>query len=258
MPPRRSKKGAKRPARRTARKAKASYPDSHNFKFLGPDTRLLNFKDGGGAVSVRATGGIFLGAPESTEVPNLFNYAGSFAFTASQSNQWSQMSTLFDRYRINKITVRVIPQQNVAETAGSGNIPTMRVVRDYDDNSNPSVGDVLCRRGTTYRLDKPFTLSLVPKTLALVWGAAGGQAFSPQAAPYIDVARGDVPHFGMKWCIRDWPLNSTPNVMVVRFEITYHITFKNQIRISAPNTSTETGPDTEEGQDLPCEDKVMG
>lgn len=248
----------RRAARRAARKPgmRSKFADTHSFKLQADNTVLTNVLSGG-VGQPKANGDLFIG--QTSVVNNRWNFTGSFAFNAAQTLQWTQLNTLFDRYKVNGIKVNVIPQNNVSNVNGGGVIPVMRIVHDYDDNQVPSMGDVWSRRGIERRLDKPFSLYFKPKMLGLVWRSSTTTASSPQTCKFIDCAQGDVPLFGLKFGVKDWYATSVPNDLNCRFEITYYITFRNQIQIGrAYDVLEETVSAPLEGQheeDIACENK---
>lgn len=232
------------------------YKDSHNFKLQALETKLYN--TGSGSVSVGSTGIVTVGSPVSSSTSGTtFNFGGAFQFVLKNTYQISQLQTLFDRYRINGIKVKVIPQSNVSDVTNSGTLPTIRLCYDYDDLSNPTPGDIWSRRGIERRLDKPFNVYIKPKMLNQVYGGPSlPVGNSPVPAGWLDMASTNVPHFGLKYAIKDWTLNSNPNTLAVRFEVTYYCSFKEQMRVGALGQEA-TLFDEMPQEDQPCEDKEI-
>lgn len=252
-------------ARKQARKPRATkrkttrVGDVHTFK-LQADNTVINNVVSGSVIVPKGNGDTFIGQTAYVTDPTntqRWQFGGSFAFNATQTLQWSQLNTLFDRYKVNRIHVRFIPENNYANVNGGGVVPTIRVAHDYDDNQIPSVGDIWSRRAIERRLDRPFAMSFKPRMLGLVYRTATTQGSSPQPCKFIDCAQGDVPLFGLKYAVKDWYVGSTvaPNTMVLRMEITYEITFRNQIQI-LKSTDLETKvsvPVEIEQEQPPCE-----
>jgi len=153
-------------------------------------------------------------------------------FKLSNVLQSSDLTTLYDRYKINAIKVRIIPLSNFANVNGQGIIPTMVYHTDYDDATTPtSDSDVRVKAGAKeVRLDKPRTIYIRPKIADAILGASAGTAYSvPKAAPYINMSYPDVPHYGLKMYFRDFNLQAattTSTNTCVRFETTYYISCK--------------------------------
>jgi len=215
------------------RSNKLSYADQHNFKFAGVPTLI---QTGIGSATPVGTGSVVINA---TAVPSvgkaLNNISGAFQLTLAQVNppNLSMIKTNFDRYRVNKITIRVIPQCNVADVVGAGVIPVMKVVRDYDDFQVPTIADVWSRRGPIHRLDKPFTLSIAPK-IPMVLGTAVTGGYAVMKAGWINMAYPNVPLFGIKFGIKDFYNTATgTNSFQVRFEIMYHLSVREQLAVQS-------------------------
>lgn len=229
-----------RKGKRAAAKAKwrkksknQSYADKHNFKFAGVPTLI---QTGVSSPTPVGSGSIVI---NSTAVPGvnkaLNNISGAFQLTLQQVNlpNLSMINTNFDRYRVNKIKIRVIPQCNVADVIGAGVIPVMKVVRDYDDFKVPTIADVWSRRGSIHLLNKPFTLSLVPK-IPMVLGTNVTGGYAVMKSTWINMAYPNVPLFGIKFGIKDFYNTATgSNSMQVRFEIMYYISVKEQLAVQS-------------------------
>lgn len=266
---------ARRPRRRAARKGmkragmRRKYADTHSFKTTSLDTSITNIDAGGGTYIPKANGQIVLAANPSNPAGNRTWLAGVFTFQAQYSNQWTQLNSLFDRYRVNGIKVRFIPEFNVQDGTLVTSVPTIKVVRDMDDNQTSTVGDIWSRHGVTRRLDKPFSVYIKnPKVLTsvLAFQGAGGNAVVSAgiASPYLNCGNGNVHLLGLKFAMKDWPVvknTYAPNV-VLRTEITYFFTFKQQIN---PNLALVADPDplltqeqlVGEPDAVPCENEVV-
>jgi len=223
-----SKKAAKKYRRR---KAKTTYPDRHNWKLEAGANVIYN----NGSSSTVASGGSVAISNKVVQRTNFSQFGGAFYFSLDKClGTAAYLSANFDRYKINAIKVRVIPENNFSNVAGSGTLATMKVCYDYDDNTIPFVGDIEVRRGRTYRLDKPFTISLTPKVNNVVFAGAAGSATAPMKAPWLNMSSLTVPHYGIKFMIRDWycTTSSPPNDLQLRFQITYMISVKEQIAVN--------------------------
>lgn len=225
------------------------YQDGASFKLQSNQCVLYN-----SGSSVVASGPLRISSAPAP-VNGTTSFGGAFNFYLAATTQYSQLSTFWDRYKINGIKVRVIPQNNIANVQGGGVLPEMRMCYDYDDALIPTTGDIWARNGKTIRLDKPRTFYLKPKVCNLVFLGTQQQANSPVRAPYLDMATGaNVPHYGLKFGVRDW-FQTGSNLLSVRFEITYYVTFKNMIRVQAPDNLVDPPEITEVEEDQPCEDK---
>jgi len=241
----------KKAAKYARRKAKVSYPDRHNWKL-----------DAGANVIYNSSAGVCSAAGTSITIGkfvaqrnNYTQFGGAFDFNLNKClSTTSYLAANFDRYKINAIKINVIPENNFANVSGQGILPTMKVVYDYDDSNVPSVGDVEVRRGKTYRLDKPFSIYLSPKVGSVIYNTQTNSGTSPLKAPWLNMSSLLIPHFGVKFMVRDWYAPQTLNDIQVRFVITYMVSVKEQIAVGrAPSLiedqdvriPAETGPDEE-------------
>lgn len=153
-------------------------------------------------------------------------------FKMSNCLQYSELTALYDRYKIAGIKWRIIPLSNVASVNGQGVIPTMVYHVDYDDALTPtSDADVRVKAGAKeVRLDKPRSIYFKPKVAQSILGASAGTAYSvPKNAPYINMSYPDVPHYGLKMYFRDVNLSAASTSSIntcFRIETTYYLACK--------------------------------
>lgn len=220
------------------RKAKTTYPDRHNFKLESGANVIYNVSPG---TVIAAGSSVYIGK-FSSQRTNFQQFGGVFSLNLDNAlATLPYLSSNFDRYKINAIKIRVIPENNFAAVAGAGTLPTMKVCYDFDDNNIPSVGDIEVRRGKTHLLNKPFTITLTPKINHLIYQSGTVSAQSPQKAPWINMNALLVPHYGVKFMIRDWYSNATTlNDLQLRFQITYMVSVKEQVAVNrAPSLIEE-------------------
>lgn len=137
--------------------------------------------------------------------------AGTAAYTFSLSNlaNASDISNLFDQYRILQVTVSI-----TAITAGAtGSIYT---AFDFDDISTPTginsmlEYDTLQVSSSSIVTQRTFT----PRVLSEVYNSAVNTAYSTIARPWLDSSYMAVPHYGLKVFIPITP-GPTYNYQVV-------------------------------------------
>lgn len=254
----------RRPARRNMRRKIRStrYKDVHSFKLQANETIVFN--SGSIGIPNVSTKGPGLGIGNLTFGPaggvvQTARFGGVYVSTANATTQWSQLNTLFDRYKIHGVRLTFIPEWNV-QFIGQGTIPVMKVVKDYDDATVPSVGDVWARQGREYRLNRPFSVYIRPKVGNALYNGALTTAYSVQKAPYINTSYAAVPHWGLKFAVKDWVADQGsfyPNC-TLRVEATYYMSFREQINIGAVgHTGEEAADEIEQNaelvEDVACE-----
>lgn len=227
------KKGRKFGKKRWARKPRASV--THLFKRQSTAFELTNTATQG-VVATSDSNQIGLQTPVFESAlsggGSPYRFGAVSYFKLSNVLQSSDLTALYDRYKITGIKVKIIPLSNVANTNGQGVLPSMVYHVDYDDAQTPTAdSDVRVKAGAKeVRLDRPRTIFIKPKIADAILGASAGTAYSvPKAAPYINMSYPDVPHYGLKMYFRDVNLSSSTGTSTntcIRFETTYYIACK--------------------------------
>lgn len=219
-------------------KGKLSYADAHNFKFMNPTTGICN------SANVPASFGNGNYIKVVDNVSGVSSFAGTFQFSAGQVPQLSAMCPYFDRYKVNKISVKVIPENNMASPVGNGILPVMKIIHDYDDNTTTTANtaQIWARRGKVHRLDKPFTVSFVPRVIynGQQVGANVPVPVLIQKCPWLNCSPTgqQIWLYGLKFAVRDWYASG---IMVCRFEITYSVSFKEQLNYGLTQNISDFG-----------------
>lgn len=226
------KKGRKFGKKRWARKPRAS--TTYLFKRQAPGFEITNTSTIGVA-QVTDTNQMGIQTPVfETSLSGggaPYRFGAVSYFKLSNVLQSSDLTALYDRYKITGIKFKIIPLSNVASVNGQGLIPTMVYHTDYDDALTPtSDTDVRVKAGAKeVRLDRPRTIFIKPKIADAILGASAGTAYSvPKKAPYINMAYPDVPHYGLKMYFRDVNLSASGSSIntCFRFETTYYVACK--------------------------------
>jgi len=264
--PRRARKSKK-----TKRSKKSlSYPDARNAKTQGMYTTLQAGLTTDGTKPAFTSTGILITATGAI-AGNVGQVAGSFNFQIAQCPAWNSLSSGWDRYRVNKVHVKIIPTITQAIASVSQGVPVMRVVKDYDDNfvtvqnAGGAAGrslypmDIWARRGKEFRLNSNRTISFVPKIAAPAMSASAGATSVVYNAtsvkcPWLNVTQSLVQLYGLKWAVKNFPFQTgTPVVPnLVQFEVTFDVSFSQQqyLTTGAFPSMTEMGMPI--GNPVPC------
>ena len=233
------------------------YRDAHSFK-LQSNQNVITAQANGRPSEVGSA--INIGTPTLMAYGNnLWEFTGSINYSLNQCAQQSQLCGLFDRYKINGVKVKIIPEFNISAQNGTGNLPVIKVINDFDDyNTSTATLAVWARRGKEYRLDKPITLYVKPKMAGYAYRPGALSGYTAVKCPYINCTYPDVPLFGTKFAVKDWYSATGTNVNI-RFEFTYYVTFKEQLNLGLADTlevPAETVPviDEKEGEPVPCQE----
>lgn len=135
-------------------------------------------------------------------------FLGNLNFSLNQVINPTDFSNLFDRYRINYVTVKVrLAIDPGAQIPASARYPRIWWVHDFDDAVIPgSIAEL--REHANYReaaLDphKPVEMKIRPSTLSLIYRTAVASSYEPKWNTWVDMAQTDVPHYGIKFGIDD-------------------------------------------------------
>lgn len=247
-----ARKGMRKPrAQKKKRIAKSKrFRDVHSFKLSAKEMTIQESPSG------IVTTGVGVGVGNVTVANGLYRFGGVMGIAVGNTNQWTQLNTLFDRYKIVGVKYTFYPSWNV-NTDQVTNIPTMKLVHDYDDANVPRIGDVWSRQGRLYRLNKPVSVYVRPSVATAVFAGSGSYGYSVQKAPYINTAYSALPHYALKFAVKDWP--ALDDTATIRIEATYYVTFREQINIGAlgheePSPENEqTTPIAEQEESVACE-----
>lgn len=215
--------------RKGKRGAKAWKGDTKQFKLTAYQAVLQSAPDGT-VQSSSSYGYLSIGPIQNGVLTATKEFVGAFAFRFDQLIQASQMLSLFDRYKINGVRVKFLPRFNVAATPTNNGLPQIKLIHDYDDASVISnTASAWARLGKVYTLNKPVSVYVKPKTRSLVYGGVNGAgnmsfAYSSKSSGYVDMANQQIPHFGLKFAMRDVPANWS-----CRIETTFYVSLKNQM-----------------------------
>lgn len=126
---------------------------------------------------------------------------GGLSFVFSSLPNATDFTNLYDRYRINKILIRFLPNFTEAQQ-GSVQLSNFFTVIDYNDAAAPASINALleypnCKFNQQNRMHKrifsPATLDATSTTGAIT-------ATNPVWRQWISTTSTDVPHFGLKYC----------------------------------------------------------
>lgn len=120
----------------------------------------------------------------------------------------TEMTNLFQQYKIDKVTVRVVPARPDADIASTlptlpllPGFPTLLAVTDYDDNDAPTTVAPLqeCGDCTIKMLDSIKNYTVYPKFVGVVTGAPGTTVAGPPMRGFLDCAQPNIEHNGIKF-----------------------------------------------------------
>lgn len=120
----------------------------------------------------------------------------------------SDMTNLFQQYKIDKFKVRLVPARPDADIASTipvlpllPGFPTVISVTDYDDNNATTSVQPLQEHGDNRitMLDKMATYTVRPKFVGVVTGAPGTTVAGPPMRGFLDCAQASIEHNAIKF-----------------------------------------------------------
>lgn len=138
---------------------------------------------------------------------------GAFRFNLSQASNISEITNLFDNYRIVRVKLMFNLSGNSGEISGANGfpIPLINYAYDPDDNTAPAARTNVLENGycQTRRLDKPFSITLTPRAQQSVTGGVGGAGGLLPTSTWLDCNSPAIQHYGLKFWIDQFPFDST-------------------------------------------------
>jgi len=145
----------------------------------------------------------------------------SFEFALNSLYSYSEFTTLFDKYRLDKaiVYIQMINNPNSTwppNTSGGVNnntnfYPKMWYINDHDDSSTTTIAAIKERVGVKCCVMKPNVvkkITIKPACAVQLYKTAVASGYGPKYGQYIDMANSEVPHYGLK-CVFD-PLGLDP------------------------------------------------
>lgn len=220
------------------------------FKRLGQDIQLvkapssanLNVYQNG----AQTTTGMF-----STGIPSADTFAtgdgrvgyyqipARMLFRLSDVEQVSDLTSLFDDYKISGVKVKIHwHNNNSLAQPGWGERPSVLYAVDDDDAALPSTESVLRQKNNvkqfTFGGNKPLTLYIKPRASTALYSAGSSTAYTgygpASRGQWIDCASSSVEHYGLKMWFRninfgDGTENQAPPCHF-RVETTFYLKYK--------------------------------
>jgi hypothetical protein len=124
----------------------------------------------------------------------------AFSFTAGAISEIASFTSVFDQYRIAKVTMKLLPASQLATTVTS--VPAYShvfIVTDYDDDSALASASLALnyQNCSVIYPGQSHVRSIVPHVNEFVQGS-GTSAARSVASPWLDCAVTDIKHYGFK------------------------------------------------------------
>lgn len=201
------------------------------IKRLGQQVTIVN-GGGSGLPFLNQTGG---GTWEMTATPTggslggtyQYGLSGQFQLNAVQDH--TDITQLFDRYKIVGIKLKFLFQHNVASVSGNSCLPVMYHAFDADDANVPtSANDVMVKAYCKTRIlngNREFSVYYKPRISKEIFqGPFAGPGYSTEKAAWLDCNSSAIPHYGFKAWIDNWL--APDNALLLRIQPVYYLALK--------------------------------
>lgn len=185
----------------------------HTFKRVGEPIGFMNV-DGNRIKPVGNTDLINLGtfgAQPDQFIQNASQAGIAWRFSLNQVANFTEITSLFDNYRLKKVTLTFTYTANVAMVPSNGggqSVPIMHHAYDPDDDSTPVNRTSVLENGytKTTRLERVFSIDIIPRAQSVINNGTGGVAGGLLARnTWLDCDSPDVKHYGEKCWLECFP-----------------------------------------------------
>jgi hypothetical protein len=149
--------------------------------------------------------------------------AGNFYFKFSDLQNATDLSTLFDQYRMDYVKLILKPACNAIAAVASGvtTYPPLYVVIDYDDSTNLSGTSAAMQYDNCMLLEAHESASraIIPRLASAVYSGAF-TSFANVGPQWIDVGSTNVQHYGYKWYL---PATTLGQTLAPYWDVQYEI-----------------------------------
>lgn len=239
--------------RKVARKSRVSKPRMGSFGRMAKlgfmkitrKTQQFSMYNGvtTGVVNISGTwpgaGPIALGTPtaSTTGLTGYYDIPGAMSVSLNQLLSYTELTTLFDKYKINWIRLRIFSGGNTASLNGKGLLPSLVWCVDEDDAivTGLTVDSIREKMGSKERQfpqnGKPISIFIRPKiAVADAWGGSQTtiNGLSVKKADYVNSQYPSLPHYGLKFAFRDVLLDTVTNGVYTnfRFDLALNVSLK--------------------------------
>lgn len=211
------------------RKYRAKIPAKvHMYKRLGTAATIQN-STVAGTLNVVNSQIITTGTPIADTYG--YQFGASMEFKLNNVIDPTDFTSLYDRYKIKGVKVKITPLQNVSTAAGTGILPMLCYALDFDDSAVPTSYEDVARKGfaKTKTLGRAISIYVKPKLSSEIFS---GNVLSPgygiNKPMWIDCNSSTVPHYGIKMWFRNalLPGNSSGALQAFRVESTYYLALR--------------------------------
>lgn len=217
----------------------------HQFKRMGAPFIIQSAAGLGTPAAPTAVGnsGLSIGTVSAGATANSLQFPATLYFALSQIANKDEITSLFDNYRITKVSLKFIlsidgAQLSPTSAGGSvvnGYLPVLHITPDIDDSTLPNNREEVLQNSYAKSLrlgDNIFTMSVVPRVQSTVaqnptTNVAGGLL---ARGTWLDSGSPDIRMYGVKMWFDQWLTGfAASQAMTLQIIPTYYIEAKNVV-----------------------------
>lgn len=171
-----------------------------------------------------------LGTPTVT-MNGSYDIPFAMQFRLDDLINFSDITTLADKYRIRAVYVRIIPNFTNNPLNGLFSYPSIQYVRDDDDFTPPTVQLLREKMGVKLKTFKPGQYVGIkiayPKLQMSALNGSGGNSNAVMTNRWLDCQNATIPHYGIKGVISNMDLVATSTAKIsFKFDVAYVVEAK--------------------------------
>lgn len=206
----------------------------HSFKRVVNFCNIAPHSTTGGCI--KTADSMYLTVPAG---PGVGYGSGSLFFTIGDLPDYTEFTSLFDRYMIMGVQIKIIPYcttseaQMVGQTNPSSSV-IMHSIIDYDDTNVPAPSDTgvnLLREFSTYKVQNMnlgkgyFKRYLRPRIAVAAYNSGVFNGYANLKSQWCDAATPSVQHYGFKYVMETFNGSGTSPIYAY-FKMEYTMYFK--------------------------------
>lgn len=171
------------------------------------------------------------GTPTTITQTITTDLVGSLQFTLDATSGYTELTALFDSYRIECVEVEFVPMYNMQSItlAGTVKVAELYTAIDYDDNnaaaSLGAMNEYRTNRIATW--NQRFTRSFKPRAAAAVYGSGAFTSYAQVPGnQWMDCASPSVAHYGLKYGITYANTAQTTQLQSWTVRFVYYLDFR--------------------------------
>lgn len=205
----------------------------HTFKRVGEPVVISNLVTGR-AGTFGNNDVLNIAATTDQFVPGTTQVAGAFRFALAQASNVTEITNLFDNYRIVRVKLMLSLSANNGDLVGAAStlpIPMIHYTYDPDDGTVPASRTGVLENGycRSRRLDKPFSITVTPRAQQSVVGGVGSAGGLLPTSTWLDCASPAIYHYGVKFWMDQFPYTSTDKQFALTITPVYYLEAKNVV-----------------------------